>query len=263
MRDRIQPVARRRLADGVIDQLKTLLIERDLKPGDKLPSERELALRFGVGRPSLREALRALDALGFVSIRPGDGVYVNEPSPASSLKGFQDSLEILVQLDQKTALEILDMRLILEPQTAALAARNASEEDIAALRSVFQTMEERADDPAAYLESDMEFHRIISRSSQNKVLYLLIGSIQQLIRSTGRKFLSIPHPIDLFHSEHRKVFEAILERSEPKARDAMAAHLTHAGQVIRGLWATTQEAASGSGRNGSRREARDHEVKTG
>jgi GntR family transcriptional regulator, transcriptional repressor for pyruvate dehydrogenase complex len=235
MRELIQPIGRRRLSDDVIGQLKTLLIEKNLKPGDKLPPERDLSGLFQVGRPSIREALRTLDILGFVDIRPGDGVYVRDPRGGSFLRNIQESLEILVQLEPKTLLEIFEVRMILEAKTASMAAQFAGPEDLAFLQNAFRELEDHLTDPKSYSEKDWEFHKAIARCSQNNVLFHLINLCSALIKLTSQRFLAVPNITAVFHPDHRTIFQAIQNRSEKKAVRAMTEHLFHAKEYIQRL----------------------------
>jgi GntR family transcriptional repressor for pyruvate dehydrogenase complex len=235
MRELIQPIGRRRLSDDVIGQLKTLLVERNLKPGDKLPPERDLSGLFQVGRPSIREALRTLDILGFVDIRPGDGVYVQDPLGGSFLKSIQESLEILTQLEPKTFVEIFEVRMILEAKTASMAAQYAGPEDLAFLQKAFRELEDHLTDPNSYSEKDWEFHKAIARCSHNNVLFHLINHCSALIKLTSKRFVEVPNITAVFHPDHRAIFRAIQNRSEKKAVQAMTEHLLHAQESIQRL----------------------------
>jgi len=228
MRELIQPIGRRRLSDDVIGQLKTLLVEKNLKPGDKLPPERDLSGLFQVGRPSIREALRTLDILGFIDIRPGDGVYVQDPLGGSFLKSIQESLEILTQLEPKTLIEIFEVRMILEAKTASMAAQFASPEDLAFLQNAFRELEDHLTDPKSYSEKDWEFHKAVARCSHNNVLFHLINHCSALIKLTSQRFVEVPNITAVFHPDHRAIFRAIQNRSEKKAVQVMTEHLCHA-----------------------------------
>jgi GntR family transcriptional repressor for pyruvate dehydrogenase complex len=235
MRELIQPIGRRRLSDDVIGQLKTLLVDKNLKPGDKLPPERDLSGLFQVGRPSIREALRTLDILGFVDIRPGDGVYVQDPLGGSFLKSIQESLEILTQLEPKTLIEIFEVRMILEAKTASMAAQFAGPEDLAFLQNAFRELEDHLTDPKSYSEKDWEFHKAVARCSHNNVLFHLINHCSALIKLTSQRFVEVPNITAVFHPDHRAIFRAIQNRSEKKAGQAMTEHLFHAQESIQRL----------------------------
>jgi GntR family transcriptional repressor for pyruvate dehydrogenase complex len=235
MRELIQPIGKRRLSDDVIGQLKTLLVEKNVKPGDKLPPERDLSDLFQVGRPSIREALRTLDILGFVDIRPGDGVYVQDPLGGSFLKSIQESLEILTQLEPKTLIEIFEVRMILEAKTASMAAQLAGPEDLAFLQNAFKELEAHLTDPKSYSEKDWEFHKAIARCSHNNVLFHLINHCSALIKLTSQRFIEVPNITAVFHPDHRAIFRAIQNRSEKKAVQAMTEHLGHAKESIQRL----------------------------
>jgi len=233
MKELIQPVTKRRLSDDVVDQFKTMIAEHNLKPGDKLPSERELSILFQIGRPSIREALRTLDILGYVDIRPGQGIFVKEPNNQFYLKTIRESLEMQGELEEKTLLEILEVRGILEFQTATMAARKANENDVAELAEAYGNLTRslRDEDTDQFIEADYEFHKAIARCSGNNVLYVMIHIIEDLVKRTTRKFLTgpdLPAFYEAIRVEHASILEAIRNRSESEAGQAMARHLHHA-----------------------------------
>jgi len=244
MRDFIQPVTKQRLSDGVVDQLKSLLAERNLRPGDKLPSERELSALFKVGRPSIREAIRTLDILGFVDIRPGQGIFVKEPNTDFYLKNLQDSVGMLMEMQQRTFIELLEVRVILETQTAFLAAVNARQKDLDLLDQAFEELEKaiiryettlRDEDMQTYINKDFAFHSAVAICSRNNVLHVMINFIEDLIKRSSRRFLSLPDLLKVsreFFAEHGKIREAIRSRSQAGAAEAMRSHLQHAREVM-------------------------------
>lgn len=233
MRELIQPIAKRRLSDDVVDQFKTMIAENNLKRGDRLPSERELSLLFEVGRPSIREAIRTLDILGYVDIRPGQGIFVKEPNAEFYLKTIQESLKMQGELEKRTILEILEVRAILEFKTASMAARNPDKDDLALLGEAYANVVEsvRNENANQLIEADYEFHKAVAHCSRNYVLYFMIHIIGDLVKRTTRKFLTGPNLPDFYESvrlEHLSILEAIRKRSESEAGDAMARHLEHA-----------------------------------
>lgn len=247
MKNFLHSIEKRRLSDSILDQLKTLLLERDLKPGDKLPSERELASIFKVGRPSIREALRTLNILGVLDIRPGHGVFVKTPDAQAYLDGIQESIGFLLEVEHRTFLEILEVRSVLESHTAILAAKNATEEDLARLEEAYLTLsriqiayskdpdEEGAEN---WIEADYEFHKAISLCSHNGVLMAMINFLKSLVQRTSRKLLSMPDLLKVgaeFNEEHKRILEAIKAHSEQEAAQAMSVHLQHAQEVMADL----------------------------
>ncbi|MFH1147294.1 MAG: FadR/GntR family transcriptional regulator, partial [Pseudomonadota bacterium] len=233
-----------RLSEGILEQLKAMLLARGLKPGDKLPSERELAMTFKVGRPSVREAIRTLDILGILDIRPGEGIFVKEPNVNAYLTSMQEALEMLVELEEKTFLEILEVRSILESHTASLAAKNATKDDLALLDQAFQDQTNTLPslhgarshaDAQAYIDADFAFHKAVAVCSHNGVLCVMINFIKTLVQRTSRKFLFLPNMIEVsteFLQEHYHVMRAIKGHSPEEATRAMSVHLKHAQSVM-------------------------------
>lgn len=217
---KIEAIKTRRLYLRVADQLLQLMAEGTLKPGDRLPSERDLANSFGVSRPTLREALIALELAGSVEIRSGSGVYVTEAK-----------LSQLPQLPDSGAgpFEILQARLCVESETAALAANAIDEGQLAELESCLAEMErenQREDNCEA---ADQRFHELIARASGNGVLAATVSWLWQLrmqseistlfhrrVRAEGIK------PI---LADHEAILNAIREGDAEAARQAMTLHL--------------------------------------
>ncbi|MBW1789764.1 MAG: FadR family transcriptional regulator, partial [Deltaproteobacteria bacterium] len=216
----------------------------DLKPGERLPSERALVDLFQVGRAPIREAIRTLDVLGVLDVRAGHGVFVKEPDVNSYLKNVQESLDFLVELEKETFIEILDVRRVLESHTASLAAINTTKDDLLLLEKTFQELlhiqgeyQKAPNDEGAknWIEADFEFHKSVAQCSHNGVLQVMITSIKSLVHRTSRKLLSLPDLVELaqdFNSEHQRVLEAIKAGSPEQASRAMSDHLNHAQEVM-------------------------------
>ena len=233
MKEFIQPIAKRRLSDDVVNQLKTMIVEHNLKSGDKLPPERELSALFQVGRPSIREAIRTLDIMGRVDIRPGQGIFVKEPDTDFYLKAIQETLTIQGEMEKQTLLEILDLRTILERHTAALAARNANEEDLAQIEEAFGRYEQALQemDLEALTILDFEFHKAVAVAAHHNVLSVMIIIIEDLVKRTMRKFLlgtDMEANKEEYRQVHQDIMEAIKAHSEERAGQAMEFHLRRA-----------------------------------
>jgi GntR family transcriptional repressor for pyruvate dehydrogenase complex len=206
---------------------KRLISEGDLQPGAKLPAERELASSLGVARSSLRQALKVLEIMGVISQRVGDGTYLN--SGATSILG--EPMEFLILLDGISFHELMEARLIVEPELAARAAERASEEDLAALRRAMTAMEAAADDPPAFVQHDLAFHREIFRTAGNRVCDLMFSvvhsSLRTLVEHTSQA-VPAEHTLRL----HRKIYAAIRRRDAESARRRMAEHLVDARSLL-------------------------------
>ncbi len=161
------------VTDSAIDKIKEMIMSGELRPGDRLPKEADLAERLGLSRNSLREAVKALSLIRVLDVRQGDGTYVTSLQPRLLL----DALTFVVDFHRDdTVLEFFEVRRILEPAATAMAAQNMSDGDIAKLRAV---LDELAEDPTAeeLVANDLEFHRQIAAGSGNSVLCSLIESL--------------------------------------------------------------------------------------
>ena len=215
------------LTPRLLGMFKQLIAEGTLVPGNRLPAERDLAEQLGVSRSSLRQALKVLQIMGVISQRVGDGTYLN-PAAASILA---EPLEFLIVLDGISFHELMEARLIVEPELAARAALRASEADIAALHRTLAMMEEQAGDPAHFIEADLTFHRTIFQAAGNRVLSRLFTvvhqSLEQLIRVTSER-VEPEHTLRL----HRRIYQAIKRQDAEEARRRMAEHLENARDLL-------------------------------
>ncbi len=231
----MEPIAKRqRRSDEVLERIKDLIISQQLCPGDKLPSEKALSEIFQVSRISIREAVQRLSILGFLDIRQGDGMYVREADLSYYFKWIQESLELLIGVNHQTFLEVFRVRTALETLTATEAAKNATDEDIALLEAAFNDMEAYTNDARKYSEKDLKFHNVIAYCAHNIVLYYLLKLIHSLIKKTHQELLKIPQTLEHSQPVHRDIFEAIKNRSEKDAAEAMAKHIRKAEDYFTG-----------------------------
>ncbi len=235
IKDLVRPVNKpERLSDVVLDQLKHLLLKRNLKPGDKLPTEKELSELFGVGRPSIREAIRSLCMLGFLEIRRGDGIYVRKSNLHAYFNGIQESLEIMVRMEPDILHELFELRKLLEPYAASQAAKNANDDDIAALRTAYQDLEMNISDSGSYVEmDDFGFHKAVAHCSHNALLYHMINLMHALIRRLEYQKYAPPDMGAKFHTDHRMIFKSIVNHSPKDAASAMRRHIRHGETLFR------------------------------
>jgi GntR family transcriptional regulator, transcriptional repressor for pyruvate dehydrogenase complex len=222
-----------RLSDEVLEQLKLLLVQGDLKPGDQLPTERELSELFGVGRPSIREAIRTLCVFGFLEIRRGSGVYVKNTHLNSYIKGIQESLELMVSINRDTVFETFKVRSVIEPYAASEAAKNADKDDLAMLEAAFLNLEANISDSKSYLaKDDFEFHNAIALCAHNNLLYHLINLMYSLIKRMDAKMHEFCDFPKVFHQDHILIFEAIKNHSEKEATRVMKKHILRGEKIV-------------------------------
>ena len=161
------------LAEQVEEQIYHFILDTPLSPGSKLPNEFELGEKFGVGRSTIREAVKLLSSKGIVEVRRGSGTYV-----LTTALGVGDPLGLSAVQDKTAlALDLVNVRLLLEPGIAEMAANNATDEDIARLRRLCERVERKIHDGDRYIEDDIAFHTCVAESSKNMVVEQLIPII--------------------------------------------------------------------------------------
>ena len=227
----VEPIKSTRIYEEIIRQIKTLVQEGKLKSGDQLPPERELAERFKVSRASVREALRALESMGLLEIRRGEGTFVREVSVESLIEPLA-----LVILTQREAVgELFEARRLLEPAIAGLAARRATRDEIVEMERI---LEEQAKEVAAGrtgLAQDAAFHAAIASSAHNRAITRIVHALMDLLSQSREESLHIPGRPVRSHQDHRKILEAIQRGDGPGAKSAMLDHLIAVEALVAGM----------------------------
>lgn len=236
---RLERARRRSLSDTVLEQLLGQLRNGSIRPGDHLPGEHELMRMLGVGRSSVREALRGLITLGLVETRAGRGAVIvaRAPNPLAGLASGADTADVL----QKWAvLDLLEVRECLEGQAAALAAERASPLDLVTIERHALELERRVAAGTTYFRSNAAFHTAVARASHNNVLaesvQQLVGQVRVYRERLMREIRSMPAG-DV--AEHRAVLDAIRARDPERARAAMVAHIRRFAELVREEGGTT------------------------
>jgi GntR family transcriptional repressor for pyruvate dehydrogenase complex len=214
-----------RLYEQIVEQIEESINGGDLKVGDQLPAERDLAQRFGVSRTAVREAVKALSEKGLVEALPGRGTFITN----GTSNGIRQSLDRLVKNGQAEGFTYLvEVREILEPEIAALAATRATEEDLAAMREVVAVMDTAQRDPDAFIEADLDFHLALAEAAANPLILSLIDSIVGILREQRMGIFRVEGGPERGQYHHKRILNAIEHRDSQGAREAMRAHL---GQV--------------------------------
>ncbi|GAA4710011.1 FadR/GntR family transcriptional regulator [Phytohabitans rumicis] len=210
------------VTDEAIEKIKGMIVAGDLRPGDRLPREADLAERLGLSRNSLREAVKALSLIRVLDVRQGDGTYVTSLAPGLLL----DALSFVVDFHRDdTVLEFFEVRRILEPGAAALAAQRMTEADIAELRVL---MDELGEAPTvdALVANDLEFHRRIAAGAGNGVLCSLIDSLSgPTTRARIWRGLTQEGAVAKTREQHAAILEAIAARQPELARSWATVHV--------------------------------------
>jgi GntR family transcriptional regulator, transcriptional repressor for pyruvate dehydrogenase complex len=222
--DALRPVQRPRLYEQVANQIQAWITENALRVGDRLPPERELASRLGVSRATVSQALVAMEVVGMVSVRHGDGVVLLEP--AGSAKVVNALRRHAQQLP-----EIIEAREALETKLAALAADRRSESDLAAMYDALALMERDIATGGRGVEGDERFHAAVTAAGHSPLLAKLMAEISDLIRETRISSLSQPdRPVNSLRG-HRKIADAIRAGDAEAAAQAMQEHVAMVSDV--------------------------------
>lgn len=211
------------ISEDIVENLLTLIRERELHPGDKLPPERELAATMQVSRPSLREALRALAIMNVIEIRQGDGTYVTSLEPNL----LMSHLDFVFALNDTAFLELFEARRILEPGLVEIAALRISDEEIAELEECIARSMEVVDDHEAFAELDLEMHELIAKIAGNSILQRCMAGVTQLGKVSRRRTVSLPGVTRRSVQDHLAIVSALQARDPEAARRAMLDHLRH------------------------------------
>lgn len=210
----------------IIEQIQNMIINGTLKSGDKLPPERQLTEELGVGRPALREALKALEVIGLIERRHGQGNFITNNIENS----FYKPLSLSFKLNNGSIEELFGFRELLEKYTAKQASLRVTQEDIEKLLEIHNQMINEPDNDKK-AEYDKAFHYYIAKISGNKLIISIIGSISYLMDILIDKSVYISlytdYSIDNLYSEHMKIIEAIRSNNQEAAMQAMSNHLNN------------------------------------
>ncbi|MEE3493477.1 FadR/GntR family transcriptional regulator [Ruminococcus sp.] len=225
--EKFEKVNHRLLGEHVESQLKDYILTTPVNVGDKIPTEFELADMFGVGRSTIREAVKGLVTKGMLEVRRGSGTYV-----ISTQTLDEDPLSLSRYSDKyKLALELLDVRLMLEPEIAALAALHSTEEEKVRLVTLCEAVEENIRKNENHLPNDVKFHEYIAKCSRNRVVETLIPIISTAVITFGN--LTYRKLLDESVRSHRSILNAILAGDSVGARCAMVSHLSFNREYLR------------------------------
>jgi GntR family transcriptional repressor for pyruvate dehydrogenase complex len=213
--------SRTTLTEDVMEHLISSIRDGELKPGEKLPSERELSQQLVVSRSCVREALQALAMMRLIDIKPGRGAYVRSLLPEEVLDA--NVLSRLIQGDSLRAL--VETRMILEVEIARLAAERRTEDQLRAIGRIIEAMDSEHLSVDEVLAYDLEFHVRLSHATNNPVLITLHQSILPLLAGSRQKVNLIPGARDKAWVFHRAIYEAVKKRDGAAARLAMTEHL--------------------------------------
>ena len=222
----VQPVYRAvktsRLYEQIVQQIEESILKGQLKAGDQLPAERDLAQRFGVSRTAVREAVKALREKGLVEAYSGRGTFVTD----GTSQAIRQSLDLMIRINQQEGSTYLaELRHMLEPEIAALATTRIEEQLLGTMREAVAAMERSLHDPDAYVEADLDFHLALAEAAGNPLVLSLLDSIVGLLREQRSRIFNVDGGPERGQFHHKRILAAVESGNAETARQAMRDHL--------------------------------------
>jgi GntR family transcriptional regulator, transcriptional repressor for pyruvate dehydrogenase complex len=216
------PIQPSKVYEQIAEQIEKLILSGELRSGDRLPTEREMAEQFQASRTAVREAMKTLAQKGLVDMRPGRGTIVID----GTSKAVRHSLGLMMRVGQAgSSTNLVEVREILEPGIAALAATRAGEEDITAMRESVMVMDASLDDVDAYITADNNFHQALAKGTQNVLILALVDSFVNLLSEQRKQIFSVKGGPERGQIHHKRILEAVMRHDPDAAREVMLAHL--------------------------------------
>jgi GntR family transcriptional repressor for pyruvate dehydrogenase complex len=221
-----KPIRTKKIYAEIVEQLKNMMSDGELKPGNKLPSERDMAESLGVSRASVREALTALEAMGILDMRPGEGTFVKQ----SSSSGTFEPLALVLAVERNPGEQMMEVRRVLETESAALAAKRLNDKTLQKIKKSLEEMK-AADNVEQAVACDLKFHFSIAEATQNTILLRIMNTVADLMHHTFRtdreKLYAQGEKGVQIIREHEAILAAIEEQNPEKAREAMLEHINN------------------------------------
>ncbi len=221
---KMQPIDRSGITELVVERIKHLLENGDLKAGSRLPPERELADMLDISRPSLRTALKALSVMGIIRAKPGAGTYIADSLP----EVFTEPMRFMTLINQTSDEELFEARLIIEAGLAELAAVRATAADLKNLAHEITAMRAAVGDEEKFLVHDVRFHRAVAHAAGNKIMTGVMDTVAELLFHMRRQTIAGAKDFQSTLDWHLKVYAAIKAHDAPRAKAAITGHLRDA-----------------------------------
>ena len=228
------PIQSFKVFEQVAVQIEKRILDGELRSGDRLPTERELAEQFQVSRTAVREAMKILAQKGLVDMRPGRGTIVID----GAHEAMQDSIGLVMKLklgEVGGSDNLVEVREILETEIAALAAARATEKEIAAMREAVKVMDENLNNANAFIAADNRFHEALARATQNTLIIILVNSIVNLLSEQRKQVFDVEGGPQRGQIHHRRILDSVIRRDPEAARTAMRSHLRQVREDISGF----------------------------
>jgi GntR family transcriptional repressor for pyruvate dehydrogenase complex len=217
-----------KVSDEIVNQIKNQISEGMLKPGDRLPPERDLVKEFGVSRPSLREALNSLVAMGFLEVK-GKRTYIKSVASESML----DPLSLLIKTDTQKIFDLIEVRKAIEAWGAFLAAQRATEEDIKRLENILEQMGKAYEQGRSWEKQDADFHLGIAQATHNTIHTHMMSTIYEFLRESVARVFKDRTKVKKLLDHHYRIFSAIKNHSPDKARERTLEHLNYVESEVK------------------------------
>jgi len=217
-----------RVSDEIVNQVKTLISEGRLKPGDRLPPERDLVKEFSVSRPSLREALNSLVAMGFLETK-GKRTFIKSVASES----MQNPLSLLIKADTQKLFDLIEVRKAIETWGVFHAAQRATEEDIDQLRNIIDEMKKAFEAGRSWEKQDADFHLGIAQATHNTIQTHVMSTIYDLLRESVAKIFRDQAKVKKLLDHHQRIFNAIKNHSPDNARERILEHLNYVESEVK------------------------------
>ena len=221
MPDFLTPVSRTTLTADICRQMIGHLIRGDWTAGERIPAERELCVKLGVGRASLREALKALEIMGMIETRLGDGTYVCKRSEFLS----RPLLWAIASSSETEAHELVEARKLIEVELAGFAAERATSADLKQIGEQLDAMENALENPSVFVQADIDFHLAIGQAAHNSILMNALHLIRNLLQQWILSTLAIEGVSLKAYEQHKQIFLSVAKKNPAAARKAMQVHL--------------------------------------
>ncbi|QZY53744.1 FadR/GntR family transcriptional regulator [Crassaminicella profunda] len=228
------PIKNKKVYQHVIEQIQNMVMEGTLKKGDKLPSERDLVAQLGVSRTSIREALRSLEVIGLIESRQGEGNFISGNIDSS----FFEPLSVMFMLNKGNPESILELRMIIEVEAAAIAAKKIKEEDIEEMKNLMDELR-KAQNEIESAKVDKKLHYKIAQITGNYLIVTLLNAISSLmesfIKDARGMILREEEKREVLMEQHQKICDALIEKDSKKAILAMKEHLETINETMKKL----------------------------
>lgn len=224
------PIQSNKVFEQIAEQIEKRILSGELRRGDRLPTERELSEQFHASRTAVREAMKTLAQKGLVDMRPGRGTIVID----GTSQAMRDSLGLMMKVGQAGSSDsLVELREIIEPEIAALAAARAMDEQIAAMREAVKVMDINLQEANAYIAADNDFHRALATGTQNVLILALVDSIVDLLSEQRKQIFSLDGAPERGQIHHKRILESVVLRDAEAAREAMRAHLQQVREDVK------------------------------